>query len=46
MPAQRGFKVIAKGNRAAFHNYYIEERYESGLNWCGTRSEIHPRWQG
>lgn len=35
MPAQKGIKVIAK-NRAAFHNYYIEERYESGIELCGT----------
>lgn len=35
MPAQKGVKGIAK-NRAAFHNYYIEERYEAGIELCGT----------
>lgn len=35
MPAQKGIKVIAK-NRAAFHNYYIEERYEAGVELLGT----------
>lgn len=35
MPAQKGIKVIAK-NRAAFHNYYIEERYEAGVELRGT----------
>ena len=35
MPAQKGIKIIAK-NRSAFHNYFIEERYEAGIELCGT----------
>ena len=35
MPAQKGIKVIAK-NRSAFHNYFIEERFEAGIELCGT----------
>ena len=35
MPAQKRIKVIAK-NRSAFHNYFIEERFEAGIELCGT----------
>ena len=35
MTAQKGIKVIAK-NRSAFHNYFIEERFEAGIELCGT----------
>ena len=35
MPAQKGIKIIAK-NRSAFHNYFIEERFEAGIELCGT----------
>ena len=35
MPAQKGIKVIAK-NRSAFHNYFIEERFEAGIELFGT----------
>ena len=35
MPAQKGIKVIAK-NRSAFHNYFIEEWFEAGIELCGT----------
>lgn len=30
-----GVKVIAS-NRRAFHEYFIEERYEAGISLCGT----------
>lgn len=35
MPIQKGIKIIAK-NRSAFHNYFIEERFEAGIELCGT----------
>ena len=35
MPHQKGIKVIAQ-NRKAFHDYFVEERYECGLALFGT----------
>lgn len=35
MAIQRGVKPIA-GNRKAFHEYFIEDRYEAGIALCGT----------
>ena len=35
MPHQQGIKPIVQ-NRKAFHEYYIEERYECGLVLSGT----------
>ncbi|MBR5973873.1 MAG: SsrA-binding protein SmpB [Clostridiales bacterium] len=32
---QRGIKIIAE-NRKAFHDYYIEEKYEAGVVLSGT----------
>ncbi|MBQ8935241.1 MAG: SsrA-binding protein SmpB, partial [Oscillospiraceae bacterium] len=35
LPIQRGVKPIA-ANRKAFHDYFIEDRYEAGIALCGT----------
>ena len=35
MAIQRGIKIIAE-NRKAFHDYYIEEKYEAGVVLSGT----------
>ena len=35
MAIVRGVKPIA-GNRKAFHEYFIEDRYEAGIALCGT----------
>ena len=35
MPHQKGIKPVA-GNRKAFHDYFVEERYECGLELFGT----------
>lgn len=35
MAIQKGVKPIA-GNRKAFHEYFIEDRYEAGIALCGT----------
>ena len=35
MPVQRGIKIIAE-NRKAFHDYFIEEKYECGIVLSGT----------
>ena len=35
MPHQRGTKTIAQ-NRKAYHDYFVEERYECGLVLFGT----------
>ncbi len=35
MAIQRGVKPIA-GNRKAFHEYFIEDRFEAGIALCGT----------
>lgn len=35
MPIHKGIKTIAE-NRKAFHNYYIEEKYECGVVLVGT----------
>ena len=35
MPHQRGTKSVAQ-NRKAFHDYFVEERYECGLALFGT----------
>ncbi|MFB0920768.1 MAG: SsrA-binding protein SmpB [Oscillospiraceae bacterium] len=34
-PRATGIKVAAQ-NRKAFHDYYVLERYESGIELCGT----------
>ncbi|MCR5615132.1 MAG: SsrA-binding protein SmpB [Saccharofermentans sp.] len=35
MPGDRGIKIIAE-NRKAFHDYFIEEKYECGIVLSGT----------
>ena len=35
MPHQQGIKVIA-ANRKAFHDYFVEEKYECGIALFGT----------
>ncbi len=35
MPHQRGTKTVAQ-NRKAFHDYFVEERYECGIALFGT----------
>ena len=35
MPKQQGIKEIAS-NRKAFHDYFVLERYEAGIELCGT----------
>lgn len=35
MPRQKGIKPVAQ-NRKAFHDYFVEERYECGLELFGT----------
>lgn len=35
MPKAQGVKVIAK-NKKAYHNYFIEEKYEAGIELFGT----------
>ena len=35
MPHQKGIKPVAQ-NRKAFHDYFVEERYECGIELFGT----------
>lgn len=35
MPIQKGIKIIAE-NRKAFHDYFIDERFECGVELSGT----------
>ena len=35
MPKEQGIKIIAE-NRKAYHDYFIEERYECGIVLAGT----------
>ncbi len=35
MPIQKGIKIIAE-NRKAFHDYFIDERFEAGVALSGT----------
>ena len=35
MPIQKGIKIIAE-NRKAFHEYFIDERFEAGIALSGT----------
>ena len=35
MPKQQGVKKIAD-NRKAFHDYFVLERYEAGIELAGT----------
>ena len=35
MPKQQGIKIIAE-NKKAYHDYFIEERYECGIVLAGT----------
>lgn len=35
VPHQRGIKTVAQ-NRKAFHDYFVEERYECGVELYGT----------
>jgi SsrA-binding protein len=35
MPIQKGIKIIAE-NRKAFHDYFIDERFECGVSLSGT----------
>ena len=43
MPHQKGTKTVAQ-NRKAFHDYFVEERYECGLALFGT--EVKSMRQG
>ena len=43
MPHQRGIKPVAQ-NRKAFHDYFVEERYEGGIELFGT--EVKSMRQG
>ena len=43
MPHQRGVKSVAQ-NRKAFHDYFVEERYECGIALFGT--EVKSMRQG
>ena len=43
MPHQKGIKPVAQ-NRKAFHDYFVEERYECGLALFGT--EVKSMRQG
>ena len=43
VPHQKGIKVVAQ-NRRAFHDYFVEERYECGLQLFGT--EVKSMRQG
>ncbi len=43
MPHQRGIKPVAQ-NRKAFHDYFVEERYECGIELFGT--EVKSMRQG
>ena len=43
MPHQRGIKPVAQ-NRKAFHEYFVEERYECGIELFGT--EVKSMRQG
>ena len=43
MPHQKGTKSVAQ-NRKAFHDYFVEERYECGLALFGT--EVKSMRQG
>ena len=36
---KRGIKIAAQ-NRKAYHDYFVEERYEAGIELAGT--EVHP----
>lgn len=35
MAIQRGVKTVAN-NKKAFHDYFIEDRFEAGIELCGT----------
>ena len=35
MPHQKGIKVVAQ-NKKAFHDYFVEEKYECGIELFGT----------
>ena len=35
MPKEKGIKIIAE-NKKAYHDYFIEERYECGIVLAGT----------
>ena len=43
MPHQKGIKPVAQ-NRKAFHDYFVEERYECGMELHGT--EVKSMRQG
>ncbi len=43
VPHQRGIKPVAQ-NRKAFHDYFVEERYECGIELFGT--EVKSMRQG
>ena len=43
MPHQKGTKTVAQ-NRKAFHDYFVEERYECGIELFGT--EVKSMRQG
>ena len=43
MPHQKGIKPVAQ-NRKAFHEYFVEERYECGIELFGT--EVKSMRQG
>ena len=35
MADNQGIKIIAK-NRKAYHDYFVEDTYEAGVELCGT----------
>ena len=43
MPVKKGTRALAQ-NRKATHDYFIEDRYECGIELCGT--EVKSIWAG
>ncbi|MEA4831793.1 MAG: SsrA-binding protein SmpB [Oscillospiraceae bacterium] len=35
MPEKTGIKIISN-NKKAYHDYFVEEKYETGIELCGT----------
>ena len=49
MAEKKGIKIAAQ-NRKAFHDYFVEDRYEAGIELFGTEvksirmgGQVHPR---
>ena len=38
---KKGIKIAAQ-NRKAFHDYFVEDRYEAGIELCGHGGQVHP----